>query len=183
MAKARSKQTPRTYTLEEKIALVTKIDQLYRAGGISLKAAAIAAGTTDTSYNNWLAAGIRPSVPAAPSKQAAPPAARRYSEDDRARLVAAVDVRRAQGESIDAACRAEGVSKKSYRRWVADAQPAPAMRPVEVMAMVPAAAAPLPISFASPTPGPALLTLVSPGGYRLEGLGIENAAALLRTLP
>ena len=186
MAKAR-RGAPRRYTLDEKIALVTEIERRYSAGDVTLKAAANAAGTTDTSYLNWVRAGVRPAVVEvpAPAPKVVSSSVRRFEQGERARLTAAVGARRAAGESVRAACKAEGVGEKSYRRWVEDARPVPLMRPVEVTALVPVAPA-LPAAFtlAPPRPAaePALLTLVAPGGYRIEGLAIEAAAALLRAL-
>jgi hypothetical protein len=54
------------------------------------------------------------------------------------------------------------------------------MRPVEVSASLPVPSTALTIF--TPKPAPETLTLSAPGGYRLEGLGIESAAALLRAL-
>jgi transposase-like protein len=174
----------RTYTLEEKVALVTRIDRLYRAGGISLNAAAEAAGTTGTSYNNWLRAGIRPQ-PEEPAPSRHPAAPRPYEPAERERLVAEVERLRATGLTVPDACRAAGISIKSYRRWSATARFDPAMRPVSVTALVPVAPAePRALILAPPRPAsaPEGLTLVAPGGYRIEGLGIESAAQLLRAL-
>lgn len=60
------------------------------------------------------------------------------------------------------------------------------MRPVEVTALVPVAPAALALALAPPpseAPAQAAgLVLVAPGGYRVEGLAVESAAALLRAL-
>jgi transposase-like protein len=170
---------PRAYTLEEKIALVTEIERRYRAGGGTLKAAAQAAGTTDTSYNNWLRAGIRP----LPATRPAPP--RPYPPEERKRLLGEVDHLLAGGMGIDAACRQVGISDSSYRKWRDEMGPPPAMRPVEVTALVPVT--PTALTLAPPRSAAAFeagstLVLVAPGGYRIEGLGVETAAALLRAL-
>lgn len=179
MARIR-RHTSRTYTLEEKIALVTEIEQRYRAGGISLKAAAEAAGTTDTSYSNWRRAGIEPrSVAPSPPPEARAP--RPYEPAERERLMAAVERLRGEGRSIQAACREVGIAVKSYRKWRDDAAPLPAMRPVDVTALVPAASAALELALPKP-PAAAALTLLAPGGYRVEGLDVEGAAQLLRAL-
>lgn len=188
MAKTR-RGAPRTYTLEEKIALVREIERRLSAGGISVSAAATAAGTTFTSYRKWTQAGIRP----APLPE--PPAASHVrTPDERAELLAQVDQKRAEGLGILAACKAVGISDKSYRKWQEDLAPPPAMRPVEVTALVPvaptaltlapprsAAVLVLPAPAAASPPTPAL-TLVAPGGYRIEGLAVETAAQLLRAL-
>lgn len=49
---------PVRYTQEEKVALVTEIDRRYRAGDGALRVIAASLGTTETSYYNWLKAGI-----------------------------------------------------------------------------------------------------------------------------
>ncbi len=110
---------PRTYTLEQKLALVTEIERRLRTGEGTVRAIAESLGTTDTSYHNWVKAGIRAS--------------------------------------------------------------APTMRPVEVTAVVPFSRSALTVA-PSPKAAPAQLALVAPGGYRLEGLCVETAAALLRAL-
>lgn len=168
--------TPRTYTLEEKIALVTEIDRRYRSGDGSLRAIATALGTTETSYCNWVEAGIKPSP--APGSHTL----RIYSPAEREQVVAEVTRLRGEGQSLRSACHAAGVSDNSFRRWRADTAPPSAMRAVEVTALVPVA--PAAQSLATPRSASAIetLSLIAPGGYRLEGLGIESAVALLRAL-
>jgi hypothetical protein len=184
MAKTRH-TWPRAYTLKEKIALVTEIERRYRAGGVTLKAAAQAAGTTDTSYNNWLRAGIRP-LPANTPTRPAPP--RPYSPEDRSRLLTEIDQLLSAGMGIQAACQKVGISDSSYRKWRDEMGPPAAMRPVEITALVPVAptaltlAPPRASAALEPTSGTSALSLVAPGGYRIEGLGVETAAALLRAL-
>lgn len=168
MAKTR-RPALRTYTLSEKIALVTAISSRYPSEGRSLKAIAHELGTTETSYNNWVRAGIRPQ----PSER--PVASRLYSPAERERIRLEVDRRRAAGMGVQAACREVGISEKSYRKWSNDAAPPPTMRPVEITALVPVA--PTPTAPAKPE-----LALVAPGGYRIEGLSVEAAAELLRAL-
>lgn len=166
MAKTR-RRAPRTYTHAEKIQLVTAIHRRYRAGGKSLKAIAEELGTTNTSYQNWLKAGIKP-LPDEPKPR------RLYTPEQREQLMAEVDRLRREGRSLEAACKDLGISDSSYRKWREAAAPSPAMRPVEVTALVPAMPAPL---------APAeTLCLVAPGGYRIEGLSVESAATLLRAL-
>lgn len=166
---------PRTYTLEEKIALVTRIDELLRTG-VTKAAAAEAAGTSWTSYLNWTRAGIRP---------ARTPVAR--SRDEWAGLVAAVQARVAEGLTIKAACLEVGISEDRFYQWRKRLAPAPPMRPVEVAdvkALVPVS--PAALTLAPPRPVAQAvqegLVLVAPGGYRIEGLAVETAAALLRAL-
>lgn len=185
MAKGRYRQLP--YTLEEKIAFVTKVDQLYRAGGVTMSAALAAAGTNAASYASWVKAGIRPSPP-----RAAVTVPHVRSPEEREQLVAEVDRLRDGGMGVQAACRQAGITDKSYRKWKEDLAPPPAMRPVEVTALVPVGPTAMVIAPPRPAPEPVLpaarpatgdsLVLVAPGGYRLEGLGVETAAALLRAL-
>lgn len=167
MAKSR-RHAPRTYTPAEKIQLVTAIHRRYRAGGKSLKAIAEELGTTVTSYRNWLEAGIQP----LPDAQAS---GRRYTPEERERLMAEVDRLREAGRSLEAACQEVGIADSSYRKWREAASPSPAMRPVEITALVPAMPAPQ-------APASETLSLVAPGGYRIEGLSVESAALLLRAL-
>lgn len=117
------RRTLRTYTMEEKVALVSEIERRYRAGEGTLGSIARSLGTSDTSYHNWVRAGI-----------GATPA------------------------------------------------PAPVMRPVEVTALVPVAPSTLSLVAPHVASVTETLTLVSPSGYRVEGLAIESAAALLRAL-
>lgn len=157
-----AKKTRRNYTPEKKLELVTEIERRYRAGEGSLATLAKALGTSESNYHNWLRAGIRPKKPAPP---------RQYSPDERGRLVAEVDRRRSEGLNLDAACKSVGIAETSYRKWKDDATPM-TLRPVELTSLVPVA----------PAAQHESLTLVAPGGYRLEGLGVESAAALLRAL-
>lgn len=120
MPTPRRRGAPSMYTTEERVALVTEIQRRFAAGEGSLRAIAASLGTTDTSYHNWVKAGLRPA----------------------------------------------GV---------------PAMRALEVTALVPAGPSALALAPA-PKAAPVPLTLVAPGGYRLEGLDVETAAALLRAL-
>lgn len=174
------------YTEAEKIALVTKVDHLVRVGGLTLTAAVKAAGTNSASYANWTRAGIRP-LPAAHSAPAPVPPA------ERARLVSEVQARCVAGMDVRQACREVGISDHRYYKWRRQGAPLPAMRPVEVTtrgpeitALVPVAPAPLALASARPSPeAPAQnagLVLVAPGGFRVEGLAVESAAALLRAL-
>ena len=176
----------RTYTVEERVALATAIARRYDSGEGSIRAIALTLGTTESNYYNWRRAGlVREAAVAEPAP--APPAARRfYTEAEREALLAKVDELRAGGRNMEAACRALGIADSSYRKWKAAGAPLPTMRPVEVRALVPV---PMPTALALAPPRPAGepvalagLVLVAPGGYRVEGLGVEAAAALLRAL-
>lgn len=118
------------------------------------------------------------------------PAARRtappiYTPEDRVRLVTEIQRRFAAGEgTIRTIAASLGTTETSYHNWVkAGVRPAgvPAMRPIEVTALVPAGPTALTVA-PPPKAAPVPLTLVAPGGYRLEGLDVEAAAALLRAL-
>lgn len=159
----------KTYTLEEKARLVGEIERMYRAGGRTYQSIAKELGVSDSSYHNWVKAGIRPTA----EKRPAPP--KIYSPEERERLRAEVDRLRASGVNLNDACRKVGISDSSYRKWKEATAPAPAMRPVEITALVPALPAPQ-------TPATETLSLVAPGGYRIEGLSVESAATLLRAL-
>lgn len=165
---------PRRFTYEEKVALVTEIDRRFRERGGNLRAIAVELGTTDTSYLTWIKAGITPSpsVKAQTIRRRTP-----YSPEERRSLVSKVDRLLAEGLTLATACKSAGVSDESYRRWKMDAAPPP-MRPVEVItALVPVQPQAMIV-----IPEPRNLTLVAPGGYRIEGLTTESAAALLRAL-
>ena len=169
----------RSYTLEEKAALVAEVERLYQAGGRTYVSIARQLGISDTSYHTWIAAGVKPA--ARPVSTATAPTPKvTYSPARRAELVAKIEGLHAAGQTIKEACRAVGIGEKTFRVWRARRRPLPAMRPVEVTALVPVATPALALTPANPAP--AALTLVAPGGYRIEGLAVEDAAALLRAL-
>ena len=157
---------PRSYTEAERIALVTEIEQRFRSGEGSLRAIATSLGTCEASYYNWTKAGIKP--------QTTSIFARRFGPEERDRLLAEIDGHLLSGLSESAACKAVGISLKSLRRW-RDEPRTPQFRPVEVTALVPIATP----EKEAPRPS---LCLVAPGGYRVDGLTLEDAAALLRAL-
>jgi len=153
---------PRRFTPDQKVSLVTEIARQHRAGLGTLREIAMRLGTTDTCYANWIREGIAP----------LPPARRRhpYTPEERAERVGKVDRLLADGRSLIGACREAGISDESYKRWRRMAAPLPTMRPAEITVQ-PAV-----------TTSPGGLTLVAPGGYRVEGLDVPLVAALLRTL-
>lgn len=166
------KPARKSYTPEEKSRLVAEIERRYKAGGRTYKQIARELGVTDTSYHNWIKAGIRPTPlnEALPARR--PPVPRPYEPNERERLVAEVDKLKIEGLGLLAACRQVGISDKSYRLWT---KSTPAMRPVEITALVPAKPA-------APAVAETPLSLVAPGGYRVEGLNVASAAELLRAL-
>ena len=68
-----------------------------------------------------------------------------------------------------------GLSESALRRWREedDGRDGVALLPVEVIADEDT------VAVAAPARGAGLVTLISPGGYRVEGLGVEQLAALL----
>jgi hypothetical protein len=83
---------------------------------------------------------------------------------------------------MKSACLSVGISDKSYRKWKEDANSPPQMRMVEVTALVPTVATVVALLPPKSAPVDGVLSLLAPGGYRIEGLGIETAARLLRAL-
>lgn len=177
----------RSHTIEERVALASEIARRVAAGEGTVQTVALALGTTDSNFYNWRRAGfvqaVQPVAEPAPALAAA--GRRLYAPAEREALVATIDELRAKGQSQEAACKAVGIADSSYRAWRLALAP-PAMRPVEVRALVPvsvptALALAPPRQAASPAAVGALV-LVAPGGYRVEGLAVESAAALLRAL-
>ena len=87
----------------------------------------------------------------------------------RAEVLAYAHRERAAGRSWAGIAAAVGLSAGALKNW--SQTPAPARRLVPVAVATPAPAG----------PGPALV-VVSPGGYRVEGLDLPTATALLRAL-
>ena len=78
---------------------------------------------------------------------------------------------RAAGRSWQRIARAVGVSVGSLKNWSQTPPPARTLVPVEVAVVGPAPEGPVPA-----------LVVRSPGGYRVEGLDLATATALLRAL-
>jgi len=93
----------------------------------------------------------------------------RIPDSVRRRVVAYARRRRAAGDSWARIARLVGVSVGSLQNWSRTPPPARTLVPVDVTAV-------------SET-RPAALVVVSPGGYRVEGLDVATVSALLRTLP
>lgn len=176
------KRTKKTYTPEQKAALVAEVQQRYNVGGRTYKAVTDELGISESNYFAWAKSytangtELNPAPLVAVStvtKKPRPP--RPYPPAERQRLVAAVEGFLAQGLGIEAACKAAGVSDSTFRKWRIAAVPPPAMRPVEITALVPAR----PVASVGCE---ASLRLVTPGGYRVEGLSVAAAAELLRVL-
>ena len=100
-------------------------------------------------------------------RRGAPP----YSSEERDFAVAYARAGRRQGRSVTASASALGISDPTLREWMAKAKvngTATALRSVVVKTTAAAASAGL--------------TLVTPSGYRLRGLDVASAAALLRVV-
>lgn len=196
----------RTYTAAEKAAYVAEFERLYRAGDRTYASIGRQLGVSESNYYAWVAQGIKPTpaaTKAAPAAKPATPGKPRviYTPAERERLVIDVERLLAAGQIVEAACRAVGIGEKSFRTWRAARRaaplPMPAMRPVEVTAPAPEVTALVPVAIDAPAslfepvsptapprpaPEPPGLSLVAPGGYRLEGLAVETAVAVLRAL-
>lgn len=164
-----ARNSRRVFTLEEKARLIAEVNRLHLSGGRGYGAITREVGISLASYYKWVAAGIKP--------KKAPVI---YTDERRAELVKDVEELLAAGQTLKAACQVVGIGAKSFRNWRAQGQPTPPMRPVNVTALVPTVSTALTLTTA--TPGPALLTLVAPGGYRVEGLSVEDTATLLKAL-
>ena len=88
----------------------------------------------------------------------------------RVRVLAYARHQRAAGQSWTRIAHTVGLSVGSLKNWSRLPPPARALVPVDVAIAAPA--------------GPAVtaLVVVSPGGYRVEGLDLATASALLRAL-
>ena len=99
------------------------------------------------------------------------PNAVRYPASVRAAVVALVRARLGQGQSLARVARGVGISFPTLANWLA-APGAPALRPVTVAPTAEPAAPPR-----------STLVLVTPQGFRVEGLDGDTLVAVLRALP
>lgn len=95
---------------------------------------------------------------------------RRYSQAERDAILQHARRMRAEGMKMAAVVSELGISTLTLSRWLKAANPAPAFLPVQVVAPDPVANV------------PANLTLVTPAGYRVEGLTVDALVALLGQL-
>jgi hypothetical protein len=86
----------------------------------------------------------------------------------RLRVLAYARRARAAGQSWQWIARAVGVSAGSLKNWSRTPPPARTLVPVTVAA--------------ASTASPPALVVVSPGGFRVEGLDVPTVSALLRAL-
>lgn len=89
---------------------------------------------------------------------------RRYSREERDAIVAQARSMRAEGMTLGAIVSEVGVSQMTLSKWFKEAHPAPAFLPVVIGPTKAACAG---------------LSLVTPAGYRIEGLTIDALMALL----
>lgn len=90
-------------------------------------------------------------------------------------MLAYVEAARDEGLAWWHIAREVGLSETALRRWREENGGGDhvALLPVEVITEEGA------IAVAAPARGVGLVTLVTPGGYRVEGLGVDELAALL----
>lgn len=164
----------RNYTQAERDQIIAGI----RAGLTAGKRAAVTAmelGITESTFYRWLREKARASG-SAETNAGSPERGVGYAPSEKARLIAAVEQRVARGEKAVAAAQAVGLAASTYYAWTrasrANAAPL-TLRPVTVVAT----------ETSRPAASGGGLTLVAPGGYRLEGLDVASAVALLRALP
>lgn len=93
---------------------------------------------------------------------------KRYPRELRERVVAWAKRRRAAGASLESIKRDLGQRYDTVRRWCAVATPAPARALVPVRVIV--------------ERQERTVSVVSPSGFRVDGLSLPEAAALLREL-
>ena len=93
----------------------------------------------------------------------------RIPDGVRARVLAYIRRQRAVGASWQTVARAVGVSASALKNWSRVSPPARRLLPVVV-------------SPAETEPSAPGLAIVSPAGYRVEGLDLATATALLRAL-
>jgi len=94
---------------------------------------------------------------------------KRVSPALRAQVVATARSAREAGWSWGAIEEALGIASKKVQRWCSEVADGPAWKPVEIVEATREAAT-------------ARLSVVLPNGVRVEGLGVADAAALLRAL-
>lgn len=95
---------------------------------------------------------------------------KRYSAELKTRVVAWAELRRRQGASWPVLSAELGLGLDTVRRWCeASAKPTKRMQALVPVRVVPSRAA-------------RTLSVVSPGGFRIDGLSPEEAVALLRAI-
>ena len=95
---------------------------------------------------------------------------RRYSAAMKQRILVAVDDARAEGATWLEVVEAVDVSIETLRRWGQEQE----LEPAELV--------PVAVVDAGSASSREPLTVVTPGGYRVEGLDVDGAVALVRQL-
>jgi transposase-like protein len=99
-----------------------------------------------------------------------PVRSRRYPERLRQEAVAVLEHRQKRGEGLRSTARLLGLTAETLRYWCRQ-QRNGGLRPVQVAAEAP-----------RPAEDPSRLILVTPGGYRVEGLALAQVVELVRVL-
>ena len=97
---------------------------------------------------------------------------RRYSAAMKRRILVAVDEARADGTIWPEVVAAVDVPMQTLRRWQQEREGE--LEPAELV--------PVALVDAGASPSQEALTGVTPGGYRVEGLDVDGAVALVRQL-
>lgn len=183
------------HTLAEKQALIVEIERQVKAGR-GVRPVARELGIAPGNYYRWLSEGLRPAVPTVDGpetlveKPVAPPVPDTVDARERTRIIAAVRAALVEGTPVKVSAKRHGITEGTFYRWVREAgrelaRPARkkpeqtralTVRPPDLRAF-----RAVTVAVAAPEPATALV-LVAPGGYRLEGLDVASAAALLRAL-
>jgi transposase-like protein len=182
------------HTLAEKQALIVEIERQVKTGR-GVRPVARELGIAPGNYYRWLSEGLRPAAPAVEVAQTVAempvPAPDAVDARERARIISAVRAALEEGTPVKVSAKRHGITEGTFYRWVREAgrkaprpagkEPAPppalAVRPPDLPAF-----RAVTVAVAAPEPATVGLVLVAPGGYRLEGLNVASAAALLRAL-
>lgn len=172
------KRDHQTFSQQEREEIMTAIQRGLAAG----KRVAITArerGITQAIFYRWVREGARERDEAfslVPKREPVPGTVRsrrRFTPQERKQLLDEVRRRLAAGASVATATQELGLSESCWYNWTcAEKSQSVPLRPVEII---------VPVALPSPS-APTSLSLVVPGGYRLEGLSIEAAVALLKAL-
>lgn len=165
----------RVYSVEDREAILAAVHAGLKLGK-SVKVTSREHGITESTFYRWereraWESKLALQPPARP--RPAQPSRTYCNREDRERLIPQIRQRLDAGATVKEAARAVGVSAKSWYRWMRMAAAEPessptAFRPVELTS-----------ELAVQTSG---LSLLTPGGYRVEGLSVETAIQLLRAL-
>ncbi len=182
------------HSLAEKQALVAEIERRVKAEGRGVRSLARELGISPANYYRWLREGVRPASPLAEAakppgeKPTALPAPTGADAGERARIIAAVRAGLAEGTPVKVTAKRHGITEGTFYRWVREAgrdYTRAARREPEQTRALAVAPPQLPafraVALVAPEPASGLV-LVAPGGYRLEGLDVASAAALLKAL-